>query len=193
MSIMNASYQKTLDSLGSGNQKQASDEFHTAFTPAVKKIFSEASQAYPERFKGVDDWNAWVRGLYVTTMKADKALSAGNADQANSLITSLRESFYTLHDQAKILQANDIVFALETEAQKATPDASRIKSLTEKLSRSDLPPKAHGSADDFSKAKSNYTTKVKAIVADQKIDGTELPGLRSATQTLYKAYGTQLE
>ena len=161
--------------------------------PAVKKLFSEAAQTYPERFKGVDDWCGWIRGVYITTMKADKALAAGNADQANSLILSLRKSFYELRDQTKSLQANDIVFALEIESQKANPDASQIKSLTQKLAESKLSPKAQGSADDFVKAKSDYTTKVNPIVADQKIDGGKLPELRSATHTLYKAYGTQLE
>jgi hypothetical protein len=193
VSILNPSYQKTLDALAVGKQKEASAEFHASFTPAVKKLFSEASQTYPERFKGVDDWCGWIKGLYNTTMKADKALAGGNVDQANALMLSLRESFYTLREQTKTLQTSDIVFALEIESQKANPDASQIKSLTERLAESKLSPKAQGSADDFLKAKSDYTTKVNPIVADQKIEGGELPELRSATQTLYKAYGTQLE
>ena len=69
----------------------------------------------------------------------------------------------------------------------------QIKSLTEKLTVSKLSPKAQGSAGDFVKARSDYINKVNPIVADQKIDGGELPELRSATQTLYQAYGTQLE
>jgi len=193
VSILNSSYAKTLDLLSSGKTKAAAEEFHVNFFPAVKKIYSEAPNTYPARFSKINDWCAWVKGLYLDSGRADKALSSGKTEDAAKLLSTLRESFFKLHSETGTLQANDYVYAIWKEAAKDQPSAAEIKSLSAKLADAKPSSRTKKSKTDFAGACGRFQQAVDPLVADGKIDPAEIKSLRDASETLYKAYGVDFE
>ena len=64
MDRLSSSYDKTLDLLDDGEVEAARLEFQSNFCSAVKAMYSECEKTYPARFEGIEDWCAWIKGLY---------------------------------------------------------------------------------------------------------------------------------
>jgi len=193
VSILNASYLKTLELLSGRKTKDAYEEFHVNFNQAVKKIYSEAPNTYPTRFSGIGDWCSWVKGLYVNSGKADKALAAGKTEEAGKLLETLRQDFFRLHKETGTLQANDIAYAIRMEAAKDRPSADEIRSLSSKLAEAKPSSKTRTAAADFPAAQARFQQAVNPLVSDNKIEAVEIKPLREAADHLYKGFGVELE
>lgn len=193
VSILNSSYLKTRELLSAGKTKEAYEEFHVNFLQAVKKIYSEASATYPTRFNKVENWCSWVKELYVNSGKADKALANAQIEEAHKLLAALREEFFNLHKEAGIAQANDVVYAIRTEAAKDKPSAEEIKGLSAKLAEAKPSSKSRMAAADFTGACGKFMEAANPLVADGKIEPAEVAPLRNAAEQLYEAFGVELE
>lgn len=193
VSILNSSYLKTLELLSAGKTREAYQEFHVNFLQAAKKIYSEASEACPARFSKVENWSSWVKGLYVNSGKADKALADARIEEARKLLAALREAFFNLHKEAGIAQANDVVYAIRVEAAKENPSAEEIKSLSAKLAEAKPSSKSRTAAADFAGACGKFAEAANPLTADGRIEPAEIAPLRQAAEQLYKAFGVELE
>lgn len=191
VAILNTSYASTVNLLDQGKVKEAAAEFHANFAQAVKKLYSEAPSTYPERFSKIDDWCSWIKNLYVTSAKADKALAAGNGAEAKKLLGSMRDSFYKLHQETQTQKAPDVAYAIYLESLKDAPDAAAIKALDAKLA--EAKPAASAKSGECANARAEYDKAVAPLLSDGKLDASELPALRSAAKALYKSCGMQFE
>ena len=188
--VLSGSYEKTAGLLARQQVKDAHDEVRSRLVPAVKKIFSEAATVSPERFGKTADWNGWVKGLYMTSVKAERALAAGQADEAGKLLESMRGQFYDLHRQTETVKAGDLIYGFRLEARKAAPSRVELKVLREMIAKAELSRKANTEA--FAKARQSWTGVVDPILKGE-LDAGALKSLREATDAFYAAYGQTLE
>jgi hypothetical protein len=193
VSILNTSYPKTLELLSAGKAKEAYEEFHANFLQAVKKIYSEASTTYPARFSKIDDWCGWVKGLYVDSARADKALAVGQCEDASKSLAALREDFFKLHMKTGMLQVNDIAYAIRIEAVKDQPSADEIRNLSAKLADAKPSSKTRTTPAEFAGARGRFLQAVNSLVSGNKIESAEIKPLRDAADQLYKAFGIEFE
>ncbi len=190
---LSGSYEKAMGLLESKDIKSAAAEFHTHFVPTIKKLYSEAASVYPTRFSKIDDWCAWTKQLYETSLKTEKAFQEGDTEKAAALLPSLREHFHALHSKTQTQRVNDAIYAFRAAAATAQPSADELKKLKEQLEKAPPSTKVAGDAEGFAKARTEWTSKIDAIFEDGKIDPGELDGLRAATESFYRAYGVQFE
>ncbi|MGE5611414.1 MAG: hypothetical protein ACM359_19350 [Bacillota bacterium] len=193
MSTLSDSYEKTQAHLDANRAKEAREEFRTRFVPTVKKIYTEAPQTYPTRFAKINDWCAWVRTLYATSLKAERALASNNIAEAKELLAALREHFYSLHRETETLKVNDWIYAFVTAAAKEKPTVGELKKLRDAMDKADLSAKALADDNGFSKAQADWQAKVDAALKDGSLDSSELQLIRASSETFYRAFGVQFE
>jgi hypothetical protein len=192
VALLNSSYQQTLALLDAGKTTEAYNAFHGSFVPAVKKIYSEAPQTYPQRFSKIDNWCDWIKGLYVGTMKADAALAKADPG-ARKMVDGLREQFYKLHKETGTQKINDFIYALHAASAQDNISIDDLKSLRKSLGEAGASVTTQAQADAFAKARTQYEQKLDAILEDGKVDPAEVQPLRQSTDAIYNAYGIQME
>ena len=189
----------TVDLLEAGVPKEALDAYRGKFLVTVKDLYSEASTTQPGRFEKIEDWSAWARGLYVESVKTDKALAAlpekGSADASASLakLDSLRAQFVKLHQETGTQSSCDFIYALRMECKKDQPSAEALKKIQASLDKAPAAKKAAAKAAAYAAAKAEWDKAVTPLLAKGAIPADAVAGLREAAEKFYKAFGVQLE
>ena len=192
-------YGQTVDRLEAGAPKEALDAYRGKFLVTVKDLYSEASTTQPGRFGKIEDWSAWARGLYVESVKTDKALAAlpekGSADAGASLakLDSLRAQFAKLHEQTGTQTSCDFIYALRAECKKDQPSADALKKIQASLAKAPVSKKAAAKASEYAVAKAEWDKAVAPLLDKGAIPADSVAALRQAAEKFYKAFGVQLE
>jgi hypothetical protein len=187
---LNKSYTATIDLLMANKTSDAYAEFHANFVPAIKKVFSEAATSSPERFKSAEDWTAWVRSLYIATIRIDGVLAKGNATDAQLLLNRVHNDFYDLHRQTNTLKANDLAFALNAEVNQANPDLDKVKKLAGQLASAPCPAGSTLQPEQWQSAQTSFAGKINPAL---KSPNPDLGVLREAAKSMCDTVGKQLE
>jgi soluble cytochrome b562 len=193
MGALSDSFAKTTELLDAGKVKEAQAEFSSTFVPTVKKAYSEAAAVAPTRYTGLQTWPDWTKQMYVVSINANNALVRGQGAQATKLLAELRQHFYLLHQQTDTCKTNDFIFAFRMELQKDAPAVEELKKLCEAVEKAPASAKVKSQAQVFAAARAQWSARVKKVLADGVIDGAELQDLRQGTESLYRAFGVQLE
>lgn len=193
VSTLSDSYEKTQAHLEANRVKEARDEFRTRFVPTVKKIYTEAPQTYPTRFAKINDWCAWVRTLYATSLTAERALAGNDSAKAAGLLAALRDHFYNLHRETETLRVNDWIYAFVTAANTGTPAVGELKKMRDSVDKAELSVKAKANGDAFGKAMAEWQATVDAALKDGSLEASELQSIRTASEAFYRAFGVQFE
>lgn len=196
INALSLSYVKTTDLVQAKQVPDAAREFKTGVAATVRKLYTEVASAYPKRFENkieAEDWADWARLMYVKTRKIEDALNKGDAAAAARLLPGLREHFYALHVETKSRKANDYIYALNKLVQGSEIDAADMESLKSALEKAPPSIKAKAQAEDYTKARTEWASKVDPILSDSEVKPEELKPLRDATRKFYKAYGIQFE
>lgn len=194
MKALSDSYVKTLEFLKANKPEEASKEFTENFVAVVKKLFSETENTYPPKFsKNSDCWCTWVKELYKITVTTDKILKKNEVENANKMLSMLREHFYKIHVETKTELSNDFIYTFNINTNKDTVDVKALKSVLEQLDKAELSAKAKANEENFKKAKSDWLSKVSELLKTDTIAPESLTSLRQVTEKFYNEFGIQFE
>jgi len=193
MASLSDSYAQTLELAKGEKWDQATAVYRQQFVPTIKKLYSEAAQTYPVRFKKIDDWCAWTRNLYLLTRKAEAAFADKKPQEALPHLAELRRHIHNMHVATEVLKTNDHIYAFQMETSKDTPAAKALKEARGALDGAQLSAKAKKNLDAYKEAKATWVAAVDPLLADGEIQPGERDALRAATDTFYRAFGIQFE
>jgi hypothetical protein len=196
MVTLSKSYVKTMDLLEAKKTAEAEQEFRANFTPTVETAFTKVAKTCPPRFSKIEDWPSWAQSLVTKTTKAGEALKpAAKPDVKVSLaaLENLRRHFYDLHKLTQTLNSADYIHAFRAELQNPKMKVEELRKILAALETAPAGVQAKAQAEDYAKAKAAWTAKVTPILADGKITPAEMPVLKQATATFYKAFGMWFE
>ncbi|MBC8868558.1 MAG: hypothetical protein H8E44_04035 [Planctomycetes bacterium] len=199
------SYVRTLRLQETGQTSEASAEFQEGFLTEIKKVYSEAACTAPKRFVDSKDWSAWLRRVYALSVKANKSLrAAANSPEspeaiaearegATNSVRALRKCFHVLHTDTNTLKSNDLIYGFYEEVMKETPDVGELKTLRDTMAEAELSLAAKADAEAFDKAKAEWVAATDPILADGRIEPSEIESLRTATEVFHREYGERFE
>jgi len=198
---MSTSYRKVNALLDEGKTAEAAKEFKSSFSPQVKKFYSEAALTAPKRYLEDCEWNAKAKSLYITTRKAEKALTKGDLASSQKLLDELREFFFKLHRTNKLQLTNDAVYELfklarqipEDNAKLAKFDASKLAALKSKIRQANPSMKVKANQDGFKSDYEKWSAEVDELLAQNPLDTQRADKLKSITESFYKEYGMDFE
>ena len=193
MTALSDSYIKSLDLLQKKKTEDAAKEFSQGFVATVKKLYSEAASTYPARFSKVDDWCTWTKNLYVLTRQAEDSLGRGKKKEALGRLARLREHFDTLHVKAQVRKTNDYIYAFRRMLEKGKTEAKQVSGLLNALDKAEPSAKAKAKAEDYAKARAEWSKQVATAMEDGKILKRKLKKLRASTEKFYREFGIQFE
>lgn len=196
MTALSQSYIRVMTLMKDKKTDEAAQEFRTGMAATVRKLYSEAASAYPQRYSGKiaeDAWSEWSAQLYQKTRKAEDALKKGDAEAAAKLLPELREHVYALHEKTQTRKANDYIYAFYRKAEGDKVQIADLASLAAELDKAQPSLKAKSEAEAYGKAKAEWSGKVEPILKDGKIQRGEQKELQNASEKFYEAFGIQFE
>lgn len=191
---LSESYARALDFLDRGETAAAVSEFRKTFVWNVKKLYAEAGNTYPVRYANAPCWSDWTKRLYILTRKVEDALVNGDTAAARKLLPELRAHFYELHVQAGQKRVNDIIYALELEAESGNVSVATLKAAQEQMRDAAPSRKAKADAQAYDAARKAWLDAVAPVLAGaQELTENQREQVLGATRTFYQAYGAEFE
>jgi len=192
-------YAVTLSLVEEGKTEEAYDVFREDFVAPFKKLYSEAAEIYPLRFSKIEEWCKWTKRTYIWTRKTEDLLKGAEGggevdrEEAVKYLLVLREHFYVMHREAKILKSNDYIYSFYKELLADEPELAALKAARDALDRADPSMKATAESDAFATAKSAWLGNVAPILDGPALAPAQLDQLRTSTGPFYRAFGMQFE
>ena len=198
---LSVSYRKVTSLVEQGKTAEAAREFKSSFSPQVKKFYSEAAATAPKRYLKDCEWNAKAKSLYITTRKAETALTQQDRKTANSLLAELREFFFKLHRANKMLLVNDAVYEFFKTVQAIPGDttalakynAGKLAGLKAKIMEAKPSVKVKADNASYQTAYKAWSAQVDQILSKDKLDPQSAEKLKSITGEFYRQYGMDFE
>jgi len=189
------------DLLEENKIKNAAVEFSRSFSTTVRKFYSEAAFTAPKRYIKDCNWNAKAKSLYILTLKTEMELKKGDMAASKEKLAELRNFFYKLHVDNKILLTNDAVYAFKLEVDKiyankpglAGYNLSTLAGLKSKISTAKLSVKAGADKKAFEAAFKQWSEKVDALLAEPPLKSEQADKLKALTDKFYMEYGIDFE
>lgn len=195
MIALSKSHAKTLALAEAGKVDEAAKEFREHFIYNFKSFYSEAADAYPDRFNKIKkgNWPDWTKRLYNLTREIDNTLQQGQRDKALAKLGEIREQFDVMHTQAQARKSNDCIYAFRAALLKGKPQTENLKKLAAAVEKAEPSINAKAKAEKYAKAKAEWSQLVAKIIKDGKITQAEMEQLQGQTEQFYRDFGIQFE
>lgn len=190
---MSASFVRTSTLLDDRDTSEAAVEFQTQFIPTMKTLYTNAANTAPERYANVTGWYDWTKYLYLVSVKAQKALEAGNAEEAARNLRLLREHYYLLHDKAGTHKANDFIYEFNRQVNQSEPYVEKLKTAARQVVKAKPMAATRAEKKACKKAVKQWYSGVKKALKDDQLTPEEKQTLEQTSRDLYKAYGMRFE